>query len=305
MRKNKNTILLSLVSVFVISLFLILGFISNSSSNSITNKVTKKKELATDSLKTKFNTTVNNFDNSLIAASKNDTSFKVNQTNLLEYIRLKNEIGNLLNDTLSIEGLELAKKKIQILEYKIEALNNRNSSIEADNKRLNEIINNLQAKNNIAENKKAVVLNTKSSITPSMEKPAVQKNVLIANNPLFTGFFTDNNKTKETTSVDVMQKINGSVEIYSNTNITNAEIVIILLQPDGQAVRNNEWETGVFSTKEGNRKIYSTIVRFDYKVGESKLCNFSINAIDIPKGKYTLQVYYKGVQIATSAKNFS
>ncbi len=304
MPKNKNTLLLALVSIFVVSLFLILGFISNNNTNT-TATTAQKKELATDSLKAKFNTTVNKFDNSLLEASKNDTTFKVNQTNLLEYIRLKNEIGNLLNDTLSIEGLELAKKKIQILEYKIKALNNRNLNIEADNKRLNEIINNLQTKNNKLEIKPIVSSNNVKNIIPSIEKPIQQSNSLIAINPTFSGFFVDNNRTKETNSVEVMQKINGSIEIYSNANLSNAEIVIILTQPDGQAVRNNEWETGVFTTKEGIRKIYSAIVRFDFKTGESKLCNFSINTNDIPKGKYTLQVYYKGIQIATSAKNFS
>lgn len=309
MKLNKNTILFVLSSIVVLGMFVGFGFLA--SGNKETSARIPKVSLnsiASDSVKKKFDQTVSRFDSSLqnVIANK-DSSLKMDESNLLEYFKLKNEIAGLLKDSTNIEDLELAKKKIYVLEYKIEELKNRNSNIEADNKRLNALVASLLKTpagsiNNITQTNP----NPKSgNIAKEIDQKSSSNGVFAANSISLSATQLANNRYIETSTAENVEKFNGSFTVKTNADVDNTEIIIVLQQPNGQVVKNSEWESGLFQTKEGIRKIYSLILRFDYNKGETKQCNFSLNANDLPKGTYTLQLYHKGLLIAKTTKTLS
>ena len=89
--------------------------------------------------------------------------------------------------------------------------------------------------------------------------------------------------------------------LLSRIRTSNAEIMVVLVQPDGKVVKSSAWESGSFETPEG-RRIYSCKVRFEYSKGEAKRLSFSVNADKCVKGNYTVQLYQNGVMIAKSSK---
>ncbi|MBP6432163.1 MAG: hypothetical protein KA319_10375, partial [Ferruginibacter sp.] len=107
---------------------------------------------------------------------------------------------------------------------------------------------------------------------------------------------------KETTTAEEVEKITGSFVVKNAMPYKNAEIIIVITQPNGKVLKNSAWETGIFETKEDGRKMYSQKIKFDYSKGETKKCNFSVIADNYPKGNYTLQIYHNGVLIANSVK---
>ena len=98
------------------------------------------------------------------------------------------------------------------------------------------------------------------------------------------------------------EKFLGSFIVKSNFNQSNsAEIIVVVLQPDGHVMQSSTWESGTFDTREG-RKIYSSKLHFEYTNGEAKRLSFSLSADKYQKGEYVMQVYYNGMMIGKTFK---
>jgi hypothetical protein len=175
---------------------------------------------------------------------------------------------------------------------KFDELKNRNLDVENENKRLNELLAQYintprQTDNNINRTTVAVEKNNSETTFTASELK------LSANN--------ENNT--EVSDADAAEKFVGSFAVKNNTNLSNAELMVVVLQPDGRILKN-AWESGTFDTNEG-KKVYSRKIKFDYTKGEVKHLNFSLDADNVQKGNYIMQLYNKGKIIGKAVKTVS
>ena len=82
------------------------------------------------------------------------------------------------------------------------------------------------------------------------------------------------------------------------------DIMIVVVQPNGQVLQKSPWESGSFETNEG-KKVYSCKIRCETARGENKQYNFSLTADKFYKGNYVMQVYHNGVLLARINKSLS
>ncbi len=259
-------------------------------------------EALRDSLQNLYAATVQNLDeNFKTSRSSADTLTKDLDMKLAEFDKLKSDINNILKDKSPNVNLGEAMLKIEELQAKVSALRNRNTDVEAENKKLQALLQLLIAKEKanagqtvFADDKlKANFKNTDAG------KPA---NVTAAEIRFFA-VATNNNKETETSDADEAEKIIGSFSIKNNKPKNNTELMVVVLQPDGKVVRNSVWESGVFETKDG-KKIYSRKIIFDPETNESQF-NFSLNPERFLKGEYSMQIWCNGSLIGRMSKILS
>ena len=115
---------------------------------------------------------------------------------------------------------------------------------------------------------------------------------------------TDEDKELETSAADQAKKLVGSFTVTNSSQVPNAEMLVVVVQPDGRVLKNSEWDAGSFTTQEG-KKLYSYKLNFTYSRGEPKRLNFSLRADKYQKGNYTMQLYYNGLMIGKAVKTLS
>jgi len=112
-----------------------------------------------------------------------------------------------------------------------------------------------------------------------------------------------NNRERETNDANKVTKLIISFAVQNNIiEETDAEVFVIVTQPDGSVLKSDVWEAFSIDTKSEGKKSYTRKVRFEYEKGERKNLIFSLNADDYMKGNYKLQVYHKGYMIGQTTK---
>jgi regulator of replication initiation timing len=312
--KNARSLLLLIVSflLFVVSFVLLWTwgyrvYIKTPGDNSRAAQVKKDPDAVSgtgtrDSLQTVYTATINQLDSRLDATWNSTDSLK-NQldTKLGEFYRLRNEIALILKDHDTDANLGVARQKIELLQQKVKDLLNKNTDVENENKKLAAVLEQLNG------NKKNPEL-TVQRVSYDNSTPAEKNNAdpsLTVSELHLSAMMTENDKELETTQAQQTQKLVGSFTVKNNGNQFNAaELVVVVLQPDGQVIKNSAWESGTFNTSEG-KKIYSYKMHFDNNHGEPKHLLFSLNADKYQKGNYTMQVYFNGTLVGKLLKTLS
>lgn len=118
-----------------------------------------------------------------------------------------------------------------------------------------------------------------------------------------SGLYLDDNKYVETDLANQTSKFSGSFVLKNNRSVIKyGDIHIVISRPDGKLLQSSTWDAGTFETSAG-RRIYSTKVKYDCDIGESKKINFSISADQYPKGNYSFDFYQNGYIIGKTAKS--
>ncbi len=310
MQDNRSSLLVILTSILLV-LLLVLSGIWGYNYYSTKNNITATTNLnatpvlqtpiqtAKDSVQKMYSDAISSLDNTLDSTWNNADSLKGNlDIRLGEFYKLRSEISNILKNNPSAVDLGIARQKIGELQQKVENLRNRNKDVEAENKRLYSL---LQQINNAKKNEQPIRTSSKTEI---VETPSLINNtpsLFIASQLKIAALVGDG----ETTNADDAEKLVGSFIVKNTGQLAGAEIIIIVTQPNGKVLKNSAWETGIFETKEDGRKMYSQKIKFDYNKGEAKRCNFSVSTDKYPKGNYTLQIYHNGVMIANAVKTLS
>jgi len=217
--------------------------------------------------------------------------------NLKEFYKLKDEIAVLLQDKNVTVDLNLARRKIGELQQKVEVLRYRNSDVETENKKLKAILEEMARETQgIEQNTRLVEKENKNLIT--------KVNALVSVKAADLNLSAlANNDQQETTEAGQTEKLVGSFTVKSNMS-SKCDIVVVVVQPDGQVLQKSAWESGSFETSEG-KKIYSCKLRCETSKGEIKQLNFSLTAEKYLKGNYTMQIYHNGVLIGRMNKTLS
>lgn len=311
MKDNKFYPLLLLSILFLIVSFVLLCVLGynfytqqNVQAKKINSLPTQKNIAITnnktrDTLQKLYDVAIHNFpnsqviDSSLIKADSAAMGIKLGEVN-----KLKTEISSLLKDsTGDAQGLELARGKIKELQVMVESLKTKNIDIEKENKRLKALLEQASQNNSALSSNVQAYPKTDKQVVDNFKSSS---SLFVANDIKFT---TANDTEDEVNTADVAEKFIGSLIVKNSLVQGMGEVMLVLIQPDGKVLRN-AWESGSFETDNG-KKIYSRKIKFDYNKGESRRLNFSMQADNIQKGTYTLQVYNNGKVIGKLAKVIS
>lgn len=293
MRNTRSLLLLSL-GLFILSLallcVLVYQYYHQDTFKTIAKNITTPVQDETrDSLLKVYNTTVNSL------YTRQDTSTP--DTTLKEFYKLRSEIANLLQAKSTNEDMDLARKKIGELQQKLNQLNYRKSDVENENIKLHAMLDQLTKETKGSdENVKEVSENNKTGIRKDNSTAALST----AN--LNLSAVAENIQNEEGTQ---SEKLVGSFTFKNiSNNETKYDLVVVLIQPDGQVLQKSQWESGSFETSQG-KKVYSCKLSFNALQGEAKQLNFSLSADRYQKGNYTMQIYHNGIMIGKMNKILS
>jgi sulfur carrier protein ThiS len=251
-----------------------------------------------DSLLKIYKVTMGSLDDRLDTAWYYADSLKGNlDINLREFYRLRDEIATLLQSkTPNVTDIDLARKKIVELQQKVTQLRYRNSDVEAENAKLKALLQQMSRETQGIEDNSKQVEKENRSLTAKVN---ALFSLSAANLNLSA---LANNDQQETNEASQAEKLVGSFTIKSNMN-SKCDIMIVVVQPNGQVLQKSAWESGSFETADG-RRIYSCKLHCETSK-EPKQLNFSLTSDKYLKGNYTLQVYHNGVLIGRANKVLS
>jgi hypothetical protein len=278
-----------------------------------------------DSLQNVYTNALADFDAKIDSAKKSNSYTPTDlNSKLADFYQLRNDITDLLKiGNPTPQESKLAEQKIVELQTKLAQLQKKNKATDIstdENKELTTLLNQLKKSNEtsgynnvaiapIAKETKntntnvAKSTNIKIAETPTkkmvVEKISTETNYnLVATDIQIVG--GKNNNAKE--AVEDPEVITGGFNIKNNSsNISNGELYIVVLQPNGKILQNSSWETGSFETTTG-RKLYSKKIFISSNKGETKRLNFTVGANDLQSGSYTLQLYLNGKIIGKTVK---
>jgi hypothetical protein len=87
-------------------------------------------------------------------------------------------------------------------------------------------------------------------------------------------------------------------------DFNNAEVIAVVIQPDGQVLKNNGEPAGT-EDPDAEMAGYTRKIHFDYMKGERRKIIFSLQPGKPQKGNYQLQIWHKGVMIGKIVKTLS
>jgi hypothetical protein len=264
-------------------------------SNAMANRIR-------DSLQKVYNETLYKLDNKLDSTIVNSDSLKRElDMKLGEFFRLSHEITAILNRrNNNYADFDVAKQKIGELQTKVDDMKDKSQVVETENKRLGDILE--QEKK--SESGPVKTANPENNQSP--EKTNTQGySLFTASEMKLSAIAVNEDKESETTWAEQTKKLVGVFTVTNNNmQLSSAEVIVVVEQPDGRVLKNSEWDAGSFNTPEG-KKLYSYKLNFSYSKGEPKRLYFSLKADKYQKGNYSMQVYYNGMMIGRTNKILS
>lgn len=216
---------------------------------------------------------------------------------LMEIQRLKSQIQAILKkQNISSTDLQSARDMIRELRFKVEDMQVQNTDLEKERERLNGVMSQLNTQvdslqNGIRkldeENRKLAKQVTDASLFVATATSLQAMNV------------RSGNREVATASSKKAKKLVVSFDVQNNAmNFPNAELVIVVKDPQGKTVTEDIWGSGSFDTRTDGRISYTRKVKFDYTKGEPYNILFSLSPDEFLTGTYQLLVYHNGVRIA-------
>ena len=257
-----------------------------------------------DSLQKIYSLTITNLDVRLDSTKINADSLKGQlDTKLDEIYKLRNDIGSILkNRNATRADLSNARGMIGELQQRVNELKNQNTSMEEEKKRLTDVLDQL---NNDMKGLEQNIKRLGDENKTLTEKINVAS-IFVASEVKLTPVTVKDQREQETNQAKKTTKFVISFNVQNNISESNeAEVVIVIVKPDGQVLQNSVWDAGSFETRNEGRKNYTLKMKFDYQKGEPKHLLFSLNADKYEKGNYNLQIYHNGVMIGKTTKTLS
>lgn len=254
-----------------------------------------------DSLQKVYDATLQEMDTQLNSTLIHSDSLQNElEIKLAEFYRLRTEITAILKNRPVNNSFAVAKQKIGELQTKVDGLKEKNLVVDNENRKLNDVLNAISKSEKIADKNTAPATIVK---TTNPERT----------NPVYSAFTASdmrlsaitNTDESETALAEKADKLSGTFTVMNfNSQLTNAEMMVVVIKPDGKVLKGSGWDSGTFTTPEG-KKIYSYKFSFSYSRGEAKRLAFSLRGGTLPKGNYTMEVYHNGMMIGKVIKSLS
>jgi hypothetical protein len=258
-----------------------------------------------DSLQKIYSRTISDLDIQLDSTRNTAGLLKGELSNKLsEIYRLRTEIATILKrNDIKKEDLLLARKKTTELQQLVQELESKNFSIEEEKQQITASLDkvNLQVKNledNMQElTKENKILSEKVNLAATF----------IASELVFSPLMLKKDKEQETNAAAKTNKIVISFALKNNiSDYENAEVYVSVIQPDGNVMMIDAWESSsMIDTKNEGKKKYTRKIKFEYQKGESKKLTFSLSPDNFEKGVYKVQLYHNGYLIGQTSKTLN
>lgn len=271
--KDVKTILLILVSLCLLGTWVFHIYDKTKYASVSQNgqpSVSKDKTAANDSIQTLYKTTVAQLETVIVRKDSINKELKQKAT---EIDTLRNEINRMLNETnLTKEDLRKAMVKIQELQLKINQFNSRQNNTT------------VAAASTVTNPQPVSSSNSKTQMNPSVAEASFSAGDMalqaVKNNAGDGTHFSISFQLKNMTAVS------GTASVY-----------IVVRDPMGNTVQDDEWIAGVFTAKAEGTKKYSRRLNWDFAKSESRRFTTTVPVKSFTDGTYQLQVYCNGVRL--------
>jgi myosin heavy subunit len=254
-----------------------------------------------DSLQKAYSEKVSSLDLRLDSTRSATDSLQIQLTKRVNEInRLKSQISSVLkNPNSSAAQLKEARQMMSELEERVEELHDQNEAMESEKKDLTVKLEQITGEAGKMEQN----IRRLDEENKDLREKIKAASVFMVSAIHFTAIDLRNDKEQETVQSKKADKFVTSFILQNNINsLTNAEVYVVITEPDGHVLQNSTWNSGTFDTKSEGKKTFTRRVKFDYEKGEQKQVIFSLDWDNFQKGKYTLQLWYMGVLIGKSEK---
>ncbi|NCU03717.1 MAG: hypothetical protein GXC73_06975 [Chitinophagaceae bacterium] len=233
-----------------------------------------------DSLRTAYNSLLKQIDSSRSVAST-DTVPAITDSATTEIDSLRNEIAAILAvNNLTKEDLRRAEEKIRQLQQRL------SSAVTAP------------VSTSSAENKTAVSLPAANRIE-TISKPAAEDPVFTASGITFRAMVAG--KEQVTSAADATGYFTIACTVQNAAvSFTDTEVYMALVDPSGDVVQDDPWQSGMITTAGNDRIPYTRKTKLSYTKGTAKGIAMNLKLPSYDKGVYSVQFYHNGVRIGRS-----
>jgi hypothetical protein len=309
MSEDKYDKLLNTAIVLLIASASVLGYSvynTHFSKSGVNPNLSAVNNNLRDSLKNIYTNTVTSIDTNLVRT--NSESNPELEEKYREVDALKAEINKLLLS--DGEGnISSAQQKITELQQKITVLEIRYQDASEQNRKLQEILNQLKANkaNQTNNGKNENQANANNEQLEKQAKAILQKQSVntkttqMVNQATEMSFYATTNSNNQTTKIANADKLEGAFLFkYKTPYSSNDPIYIVVIQPDGKTIKGPSWDIGVFESDEG-KKVFTKKIPLELN-GEPQKVNFNILPDDFIAGPYTMEIWYKKNLIGTKVR---
>lgn len=252
-----------------------------------------------DSLNRYYSSTIDDLDTRLASSKTNADSLQNSLTaKLLEISQLRTEILQIVSKQhVSKSELVVANEKMVQLQQKVGELQAENQTMEEEKKEFNTVLQ--QLTQNVDSLRQHV--SSLSGENQQLHSKVNLASVFVASDIRLSAVNLRSSGEEPTFQVKKADKFVVSLIVQNHvSDYNNAEIAIVVIQPDKQVMQNAKWDSGSFDTKSDGQKKYTRLVKFDYTRDERRDLTFSLDADEFQKGNYILQIWHKGILIGQS-----
>lgn len=233
-----------------------------------------------DSLRTAYNNLLRQIDSSRSVANA-DTVLAVTDSATTEIDSLRNEIAAILAvNNLTKEDLRRAEEKIRQLQQ-----------------RLSSVVT-VPVSTSSAENKTTSL--PPSNRIETISKPAAEETpVFTASGISFRAMVTG--KEQVTSAADATGYFNIACTVQNAAvSFTDTEVYMALVDPSGDVVQDDPWQSGMITTSGNDRIPYTRKTKLSYTKGNANRIAMNLKLPSYDKGVYSVQFYHNGVRIGRS-----
>jgi len=247
-----------------------------------------------------------NFDDALVrldslTGTNNKLTSQLNEGNT-QIAKLKSNIRGLLNKQHLTEA---EKKKAEEL---IKDLNDKVSSMEQQIAQLTQDNQQLTAdKNALTADKEKLTtdLSTTTSAKQDLEKKVDVASTLNASNISVTPMHErKDGKDKETTTARKVNKLVIGFDVANRIAQTGqTDVYVCITGPDGKPISVPALGSGSFTTRDEGDKLYTAKVPVDFESGKTKSIQFAWKQnSEFSKGDYKIEIYHNGFKIGEGTR---
>ena len=311
MRDTKSLLLLLVSLLLVVVSFVLIwtwgyNFYKKGEAKPVAQLVSDSAAIAnkvSDSLQKEYAATLKDLDLQLDSTLTNSDSLS-NQLDakLAEFYRLRSEIATILKNRNTNNNFAAARQKIGELKTKVDDLKDKNQVVDKENNKLYDVLNDIVR----TEKQPDKNLNPGTIVkTSNTEKTEPVFSAFTAFDLRLAAINNADDKEMETNAAEKTDKFTGAFTVTNfNSQLTNAEMMVVVVKPDGKVLKGSGWDSGTFNTPDG-KKIYSYKFNFTYARGEAKRLAFSLKGSTLTKGNYIMEVYHNGLMIGRISKTLS
>jgi len=309
--KDVKPLLLLLLSVGLVGTWVYHLYDKNQYSHRRTEVLVKDSAAVADgvrdSLTKLYGATIRDLDQQLGASKTNADSLrnssdklKVNlQAKLGEINKLRTEISSILkNGKTTPAELSQAREKIRELQNRVDELRTQNSSLQEEKTRLNGILT--QLTDEVKKMEQSIL--KLDAENKEMTAKINLASTFVASELKFAAVDVRGSREQETSQARKADAFSGSFVLQNNiSNYQGTAVMIAIAKPDGTLLQTTEGIAD--SQKDGIN--YTKKMILDYQKGDHKKMDFVVNAANIDKGNYTMQLWHNGVLIGQVVKKLN